>query len=982
MAPSKIPIPVTRDRQQNQLQQWQADDISVSEYDIHYSMPIQTSTSPLVSSPSSTTTISSSNRHSYGNHGSHMRSHRIRSASESLSTLTTSPQGFFTPETNRRYCTGLEQQESNFETKKEDRNVYMAGLSTVITDTDIRCGSSGQTSLQVSTRLRSESLNTEERFMRICQDYERVESEIEKEEIKDASYFREFYHQHQYYSWQKKPQQQYQQQQKQKLKQSQQHHYQQLQQQRQQRQQRYESTLRRSEDGGHRSRTGVTINQRREQKITRLGKNGNGSHEKLEESLTIQLPGSCQFVQNQEDSEGEVEHSRHQGQKQESEQDHVTEKHVTTAGGMATLLSKSQKDCSISKQVIVPERIPIAYTSATLRKCQSTRVFFLDHYIDLLSYLKKRQERLQEFKKNLARKANIPGQEDDINKAWAAFRTQESTLLRQRRTRTKAIQFEILTQVGQGGFGEVFLARKTDTQELCALKRMSKKRLHLQDEVHHILTERDVLTSTRSEWHVKLLYSFQDAQYVYLAMEFVQGGDVRTMLTARGVLREEDTKIYFAEMVLAIDALHRQGYIHRDLKPENFLIDSQGHVKLTDFGLSKGQLAEERIEALKAKLKEVRNYMEPTMPVLRRGGSSMMVGGSNGQGLESGLVEGRLGGAGGSFANLNGILHRSPSHMMWNGSSSNLALTGQTMAIKNNSLLNLQVGSSAVQSANGSVIGSSSAGTPQMRHRQLLHQHHQHQQQQQIPQQSHYQTQLSQGTNDTNVEYKNEGIRRAFSIVGSADYMAPEILTSQGYDYGVDYWSLGCILFEFLCGYSPFQAEDTRQTCVNVWHWRKVLKRPVYDTEENLEFNLSDEAWDLLTRLIADREDRYTTLQQVKDHPWFKGLDWKRLREMKTSFIPVLSTPMDTSYFDDFSNPEDMIGYKDVLLRQAQVEDAEERAAAAAAVGRGKQGGGSGMNVSIQGNGSSGSLPYILRVQDPWKGAFVGFSYRQNRLGV
>lgn len=78
--------------------------------------------------------------------------------------------------------------------------------------------------------------------------------------------------------------------------------------------------------------------------------------------------------------------------------------------------------------------------------------------------------------------------------------------------------------------------------------------------------------------------------------------------------------------------------------------------------------------------------------------------------------------------------------------------------------------------------------------------------------------------------------------------MAPEILTSQGYDYGVDYWSLGCILFEFLCGYSPFQAEDTRQTCVNVWHWRRVLKRPVYDTEENLEFNLKDDAWDLMTR--------------------------------------------------------------------------------------------------------------------------------------
>ncbi|KAK3814763.1 MAG: kinase-like protein, partial [Linnemannia gamsii] len=487
---------------------------------------------------------------------------------------------------------------------------------------------------------------------------------------------------------------------------------------------------------------------------------------------------------------------------------------------------------------------------------------FLDHYIDILSYLKKRQERLQEFKKNLARQNNQSEEKD--SKAWDNFRSQERMLLRQRRTRTQAIQFQILTQVGQGGFGEVFLARKSDTNELCALKRMSKKRLHLQDEVQHILTERDVLTSTKSEWHVKLLYSFQDTEYVYLAMEFVQGGDVRTMLTARGVLKEEDTRLYFAEMVMAIDALHQQGYIHRDLKPENFLIDHGGHVKLTDFGLSKGQLAESRIEAMKAKLREVKNTQQSQ------------------------------------------------------------------------------------------------------------------QQQQQ--------------NNNNNIEYKNEGIRRAFSIVGSADYMAPEILTSQGYDYGVDYWSLGCILFEFLCGYSPFQADDTRQTCVNVWHWRKVLKRPVYDTDENLEFNLTDEAWDLMTRLITDREERYTTLQQVKDHPWFAGLDWTKLREMKASFVPVLSTPMDTSYFDDFSNPEDMVGYKDVLERQAQVEDAEEKAAAAAAEAaaeaeqgrsdqdgvqaRGGRVGGGIDSIYNNKNGSSGSLPYVLRVQDPWKGAFVGFSYR------
>ncbi|KAG0230396.1 hypothetical protein BGX31_005855 [Mortierella sp. GBA43] len=395
---------------------------------------------------------------------------------------------------------------------------------------------------------------------------------------------------------------------------------------------------------------------------------------------------------------------------------------------------------------------------------------------------------------------------EQADQAWKMHCADESKALRLRRKRTLAVQFQILTQVGQGGFGEVFLARKTDTNELCALKRMSKRHLHLQDEVEHILTERDVLTATRSEWHVKLLYSFQDVEYVYLAMEFVQGGDMRTMLTARGVLREQEAKVYFAEMVLAIDALHQQGYIHRDLKPENFLIDPTGHLKLTDFGLSKGQLAESRIEAMKATLSEVRSRMEPTFPVLRRGGgggSSILIHHSGGGGLEGALLKSkRLGGAGGSFANLNGILHRSPSHLAGNGSCSNL-----------NNLPGTGTGTG----------GGGGGGTPQQ------------------ARQHGFQTRQPK-------EYRNEGIRRAFSIVGSADYMAPEILANKGYDFGVDYWSLGCILFEFLCGYSPFQAEDTRQTCVNVWHWRKVLQRPVYDTIENLEFNLSNEAWDLITR--------------------------------------------------------------------------------------------------------------------------------------
>ncbi|KAG0069319.1 hypothetical protein BGZ89_003111 [Linnemannia elongata] len=957
MAPSKIPVPVTRDRQQQRPLLTAVNPLTPSKHN---------STTSQISSAASASSVlyrkrglqepSKNNVGIYGN--SARQQQRSRSASENLSVTLS---GSFTSTASSG-------------SRVVGNNVDPTVLATV--DEKGGCSQPGQQQQkqqQRQQRLRYESWNNG------CIQGRGELAQMDDQEADGAlatTSSSGYHFQHQYYSWQQPQPQQPQ-------------HHQHPQQ-------------RKAPHSGEGSRdTGNTVGGWRsvlEQGRGRDSRDGGGSgseeegdddEEEQRESPTTPIPGSCFFTDFQEDEEVEGE---------EDTQEEQQPNNRTAVGGMATLADQGNRPTGATAGV---ERMPEVRepTPATLRKCQSTHVYFLDHYIDLLSYLKKRQERLQDFKRNLARQHNRSEQTD--SRAREEFRHQERMLLRQRRTRTQAIQFQILTQVGQGGFGEVFLARKTDTNELCALKRMSKKRLHLQDEVQHILTERDVLTSTKSEWHVKLLYSFQDTEYVYLAMEFVQGGDVRTMLTARGVLREEDTRLYFAEMVMAIDALHQQGYIHRDLKPENFLIDAGGHVKLTDFGLSKGQLAESRIEAMKARLKEVKDSMEPTMPVLLRrgGGGSSVMGHGLGQGLEGGMMlgsgggigGGRLGGAGGSFANLNGILHRSPSHMMWNGgngSMSNLAPPQPPPPIGNNSLLNLHGGGGG-STSNLITVGSGmgSLGTPQIRHRQLLHQHH-HQQQQQYHNHQHQQAQQTQQQSqqqggNNNIEYKNEGIRRAFSIVGSADYMAPEILTSQGYDYGVDYWSLGCILFEFLCGYSPFQAEDTRQTCVNVWHWRRVLKRPVYDTEENMEFNLTDEAWDLMTRLITDREERYTTLQQVKDHPWFAGLDWTKLRNMKASFVPVLSTPMDTSYFDDFSNPDDMVGYKDVLLRQAQVDDAEEKAAEAERrqepSSQRDRGGDNAIGGGVGGGGSSGSLPYILRVQDPWKSSFVGFTFRHQQ---
>lgn len=89
----------------------------------------------------------------------------------------------------------------------------------------------------------------------------------------------------------------------------------------------------------------------------------------------------------------------------------------------------------------------------------------------------------------------------------------------------------------------------------------------------------------------------------------------------------------------------------------------------------------------------------------------------------------------------------------------------------------------------------------------------------------------------------------ADSIVGSPDYMAPEVLRGRPYTYAVDYWSLGCILFELLAGFPPFTGTTPEETWTNLQKWPEVLNRPVYEGDDS-EYNMSDEAWDLITKYV------------------------------------------------------------------------------------------------------------------------------------
>lgn len=151
--------------------------------------------------------------------------------------------------------------------------------------------------------------------------------------------------------------------------------------------------------------------------------------------------------------------------------------------------------------------------------------------------------------------------------------------------------FVIIKPISRGAFGKVFLGYKNnDPNKLFAVKVMRKSEMINKNMVSQVITERNALALSRSPFCVSLFYSLQSVSYVYLVMEYMVGGDLKSLLAMYGFFDESAARFYVAEITLALQYLHEHGIVHRDIKPDNMLISATGHVKLTDFGLSKIEL--------------------------------------------------------------------------------------------------------------------------------------------------------------------------------------------------------------------------------------------------------------------------------------------------------------------------------------------------------------------------------------------------------
>lgn len=381
-----------------------------------------------------------------------------------------------------------------------------------------------------------------------------------------------------------------------------------------------------------------------------------------------------------------------------------------------------------------------------------------------------------------------PDHETEADRAHAPMNRRQRSGSIGGTSRTTIEDFEKIKMISRGAFGKVYLARKRKTGDVYAIKMLKKDDMVRKNMVEHVMAERDIMAGNNNSFVVKLYYAFQSEKYLYLVMEYLNGGDLASLLQNLQYFDENMTRQYIAETVLALEYLHARDIIHRDLKPDNMLIGNDGHVKLTDFGLSNlGLLDDSTSTAMKTEDEdEDENLLRSTK---------------------------------------------------------DFVMIPHTTAVPSNPPPNPTPSPVSDRSLSRS---------------------------------------------------SRRNTRSSRRVVGTPDYLAPEALLGTGHAAPLDWWALGVIMFEFLTGCPPFNDETPEDIFQN------ILSGNVPWVE--LPPEISPEARDLLKRLLCeDPNQRIGTksVDEIKNHPFFAGVNWKTLLEKPGIFMPRPTDQYDTGYFWD-----------------------------------------------------------------------------------
>ncbi|KAF2754289.1 putative response regulator receiver RIM15p [Pseudovirgaria hyperparasitica] len=461
--------------------------------------------------------------------------------------------------------------------------------------------------------------------------------------------------------------------------------------------------------------------------------------------------------------------------------------------------------------------------------------------------------------------------------------------------------FEIIKPISKGAFGSVYLAKKKSTGDYFAIKVLKKNDMVAKNQVTNVKAERAIMMwQGESDFVAKLYWTFSSKDFLYLVMEYLNGGDCASLIKVLGALPEDWAKKYLAEVVMGVEHLHSRNIVHRDLKPDNLLIDQKGHLKLTDFGLSRMGLIGRQKNALNRKSDEA-----AVPDLLKQGpfqraksiGSSRSASfdfqGNNASPSATPSLTPALTGDIGqpSYFNLNRDSSHNREARRTSGNRSDSGDTDVLQAMfRRFSLVEEQQANrkSPIEEENPS----EDSGSPDPYTLHPILSQSSAAQNMTPPQVS---TMLPPPTTLFDPEDKN---RR---FVGTPDYLAPETIEGDGQGEVSDWWSLGCILFESLYGYPPFHADTPEEVFQN------ILDRKIDWPDEENDM-VSDEAKDLMNRLMcvdpnkrlgANAEERYSCGgEEIRNHPWFSDINWETLREDEASFVPAPENPEDTEYFD------------------------------------------------------------------------------------
>ncbi|KAK2964058.1 putative serine/threonine protein kinase [Blattamonas nauphoetae] len=469
--------------------------------------------------------------------------------------------------------------------------------------------------------------------------------------------------------------------------------------------------------------------------------------------------------------------------------------------------------------------------------------------------------------------------------------------------------FEIIQPITKGAYGRVLLVRprkarqlssNIDSNKLYAMKVLHRSGITESKVQKRLILEYEILetlSQSKSDYIVKLQCSFQTAQNFYLVMEYQPGGDLFSLLAGFGYFDECVAKQYIAEIILAVDFLHQHNVVHCDLKPDNLLIGADGHLRLTDFGLSFNAL----FTTVESGLMEENSNSDP-------------VEGQNSNPLNRQLTSKDNSKDQKRFATMtfDDMAKDAPTQQR----GRMFDFLRQERGASCDCLPTVDSDAQLTRSASPRRRNRAPSPSPPRHHSTLLNTNNKTRNSSKTvsspkhkltPLQSkltaHYENsneEENESDGDNSEDNNGENNETTVNIKGTPDYIAPEIIEGDEFalTFTVDWWAVGIILVELLTGTTPFNAETREQ----VYH--NILTKDISTIlDEILPEEVSDTARSLIVSLLekdpTKRLGTYDGVSAIQQHPFFVDVDWENLYEVEPPFVPEFdSSTFGMEYFE------------------------------------------------------------------------------------